>query len=67
MPADEVLTNDSQILERELAMATDEEREKPQDVKHEGDHEARSWPDEPARSITCRADGLLAKDSMHKG
>jgi len=43
-------------------MATDQEREKPQDVKYEGDHEARLWPDEPARSITCRMDGLLAKD-----
>ena len=51
-----------QILERKLAMATDQEREKPQDVKYEGDHEARLWPDEPARSITCRMDGLLAKD-----
>ena len=32
------LLAEGQILERELAMAADEEREKPQDVKYESDH-----------------------------
>jgi hypothetical protein len=51
-----------QVLEGELAVAADEEGEEPEQVEEEGDHEPRLWPGEPDRSITCRADDLLAKD-----
>ena len=53
-----------QVLEDELAVAADEEgEEQPKQVEHEGDHERRLWPDGADRSITVRADDLLAKDS----
>jgi hypothetical protein len=52
-----------QVLEGELAMAAEEEGEKPKQVEEESDHEPRLWPDRADRSITCRADDLLmAKD-----
>jgi site-specific recombinase XerD len=49
-------------------VAADEEGEEPEQVEEEGDHEPRLWPDGADRSITCRADNLLARDSgpMHR-
>jgi len=41
----ELLTQ-GEVLERELAMAAEEEREEPEQVKYEGDHEPRLWPDQ---------------------
>jgi hypothetical protein len=43
-------------------VAADEEGEEPEQMEEEGDHEPRLWPDAANRSITCRADNLLAKD-----
>jgi hypothetical protein len=41
-----------QVLEGELTMAADEEREEPKQVEHEGDHEPRLWPDGADRSTS---------------
>ena len=40
-------------------MAADEDGEEPQQVKEEGNHEPRLWPDEAGESITYRADDVL--------
>jgi hypothetical protein len=44
-------------------VAADEEGEEAEHVEYEGDHEPRLWPDGADRSITYRADRVLAKDS----
>jgi hypothetical protein len=51
-----------EVLEGELAVAADEEGEEPEEVEQESDHEPRLWPAGADRSITCRADDVLAKD-----
>ena len=51
-----------QVLERELAMAAEEEGEEPEQVKYEGDHGRRLWPDGAGESIICRAAHVMAKD-----
>ncbi len=56
-----------QVLEGELAVVADEEGEEPEQVKCEGDHGPRFWPRRAYRSITCRADGVLAKDKSFAG
>ena len=45
-------------------VTVDEEREKPQHVKYESDHERRLWPDEADRSITCWTDEVLTNDRL---
>ena len=59
----ELLTQ-GQVLEGELAVAADKERQKPQHVECEGDHERRLWPDEADGSITCWPNEVLAN---HRG
>jgi hypothetical protein len=51
-----------QVFEGELTVAADEEWEEPKQVKHKGDHEPRLWPAVADRSITRRADEVLAKE-----
>jgi hypothetical protein len=55
------------ILESELAVAADEEGEEPEQAESEGDHGPRLWPDGADRSITCRADDILARDNLDLG
>jgi hypothetical protein len=56
-----------QVLERELAMAAEEEGEEPEQVKYEGDHGRRLWPDGAGESIICPAAHVMAKDSPNFG
>jgi hypothetical protein len=51
-----------EVLEGELAATADEEGEAPEHVKYEGDHEMRLWAAGPDRSITWRAEDVVAKD-----
>jgi hypothetical protein len=47
-----------------MAVTADEEGKESEQVKYESDHERRLWPDGAGESITCRADGILAKDRL---
>jgi len=40
------LLTQGEVLERELAVAAEERREEPEQVKYDGDHEPRLWPDQ---------------------
>jgi hypothetical protein len=52
-PVDGELVPQGQVLDCELAVATEEEGEKPKQVEQEGDHELRLCPVRGERSITC--------------
>src|SRR5438445_819926 len=58
--------NVRQVFEGELAAASDEEREEPEQVESWGDHERRLWLDEAGESITYWADDVLANDSRSR-
>ena len=51
-----------QVLEGELTVAADEEREEPKQVEHEGDHRPRLWPDQGRQINHLRAGRVLARD-----
>jgi hypothetical protein len=53
-----------QVLEGELAVATDEEGEEPEQVEEERDHEARLWSARADRSTTWLPDQVLARDKI---
>jgi hypothetical protein len=48
-----------QVFEGKLAVAADEEGEEPEEVEHEGDHEARLWPGRARQINHLAADDVL--------